>query len=338
MRRDDIRAMKGVSRPRLSAGGLLGRCPQGWGLLVVSLLSAACATGAGRQGTTRPTRPDGRPSFTERRLPGGPRDPVVMADGRIYVVLQRAGQLVRLSPEARSLDLLATGLRDPYGLVRDPDGTLCVAQYATGELTMIQRGRGRRLAAGLHGPVAVVREPDGTLLVLESEGGRLTAVKPDGRRIIRVRGLARPSSLALAPDGTVVIAELGPVTRPAAGRVVEVSRHGDLVERVAALDAPVAVAAGRRGEIVVAESGRGIVWWLSPEGYRSALLTGHPGVRGLAFMPGGDLLVVDRDQGLLLTIPVGHLEAARALARAPVPGGSLSFLSGAALQGADSNG
>ncbi|MBI2370696.1 MAG: hypothetical protein HYV08_10775 [Deltaproteobacteria bacterium] len=296
---------------------------RGWVLLAVSLLSAACAAGTGRQGPTRAARIEGGPAPGAIRLDGGPRDPVVTPDGTVYVVLQRAGQLLRISPTGRDRELLAAGLRDPHGLVRDRDGALCVAQYETGELTMVQRGRGRRLAAGLQGPVALAGEPDGTLLVLEFEGGRLTAVKPDGRRVVRVSGLARPHSLALVPGGTLVIAEFGPADRPGpVGRVIEVSRHGDLVERVTGLDAPIAVVAGRRGEIVVAESGRGIVWQITPDGRRTPLLVGHPGVRGLAFMPRGDLLVADRDQGLLLTIPVNRLEAARALARARRENGS----------------
>lgn len=63
------------------------------------------------------------------------------------------------------------------------------------------------------GALAVAVDADGRIAVCDAAAGALELLAPDGTPLGRLAGLARPSALAFAPDGALLVAEAG------AGRV-----------------------------------------------------------------------------------------------------------------------
>jgi DNA-binding beta-propeller fold protein YncE len=125
--------------------------------------------------------------------------------------------------------------------------------------------------AGASGGAARFTEPfgiavanDATIYVTDGDAGELWQIKPDGRASVLVGNLDTPSEVALAPDGSLLIAETGAhVIRrvhPADGRTEIVAgvtgRAGylDGSGAQALFNAPVGVAVGSDGSIFVADT------------------------------------------------------------------------------------
>ena len=102
------------------------------------------------------------------------------------------------------------GFKAPYDAIPLDDGSLLVAEFATGDIT---RARGdsfserNPLASGLAGPVQMVLGPDGGVYVTVAAGTVSRIDLNDGTRRMVATGLALPEGLAFTPWGTLVVAE-----------------------------------------------------------------------------------------------------------------------------------
>jgi sugar lactone lactonase YvrE len=172
-----------------------------------------------------------------RRTPGGevsvwvrlpsPRDIARAADGSLYVAA--AEKVVRVAPDGTAVDV-ATLPAVVLAVAVGPDGALYACEDgvrihrvdpATGGLTAVA-GSGTRGYGGDGGPAATARFDgvhgmlplaDGRLLLSDSGNHRVREVRGGAIRTVAGTGretdLSRPSALALAPDGAVLVAAFG---------------------------------------------------------------------------------------------------------------------------------
>lgn len=102
------------------------------------------------------------------------------------------------------------GFKAPYDALPLADGTVLVAEIATGS---ILRAHGKdwheraTVASGLAGPVQMTQGPDGAIYVTEAAGNVVKLNLADGSKTTVASGLALPEGLAFTPWGTLVVAE-----------------------------------------------------------------------------------------------------------------------------------
>lgn len=115
------------------------------------------------------------------------------------------GRLLALDPRSgRMRVLVAAGLGRPTGAVALPGGGLVAVDETGGRV--LRLGSALTLLARVPRPDDVVRAPNGALYV-NSLSGTVWEVAPTRRRI--ATGLDNPQGLAVAADGTLVVAETG---------------------------------------------------------------------------------------------------------------------------------
>lgn len=102
------------------------------------------------------------------------------------------------------------GLKAPVDAIPMDDGSVLVAELATGTITRLsgpKYAERRPVAQGLAGPVQMVLGRDGALYVTEA-AGKLTRIQlADGTKTTVADGLALPEGLAQTPWGSFVVAE-----------------------------------------------------------------------------------------------------------------------------------
>ena len=104
------------------------------------------------------------------------------------------------------------GLKAPMDAQFLPDGSIAIAEIASGEITLAS-GPGyaarRTLAKGLAGPVQLALGPDSALYVSEAAGTIRRVDLKTGAVSPVAEGLALPEGLAFTPWGSLVVAEAG---------------------------------------------------------------------------------------------------------------------------------
>ncbi|MFQ5508735.1 MAG: hypothetical protein ACE5FN_05265 [Leptospirillia bacterium] len=138
------------------------------------------------------------------RLPNG--DLVIAEDaenGRVMQLHRDANGKVRQK-------VLADGLKRPEGLAVTADGTVLVAETASGKVLAIRDGNPPRIVAeGLNQPDQVEVAPDGSIWISEdAHPGRVLRVK-DGDLRVMLKNLNAPQGIAFGPDRAVYISEQG---------------------------------------------------------------------------------------------------------------------------------
>jgi len=102
------------------------------------------------------------------------------------------------------------GLKAPMDAQFPPDGSIAIAEIASGSIT-VSSGAGfkdrRTLASGLAGPVQMVVGPDGALYVTEAAGNIQRIDLASGDKKLVADKLLLPEGLALTPWGSIVVAE-----------------------------------------------------------------------------------------------------------------------------------
>jgi len=116
------------------------------------------------------------------------------------------------------------GLKAPVDAIPMADGSVLVAEIATGSVTRASGPKFEQrevLASGLGGPVQMIVGRDGALYVTEA-AGKLTRIPLDASAPLRpvAEGLAMPEGVAQTPWGSFIVAET------AARRLVEIDPVG----------------------------------------------------------------------------------------------------------------
>ena len=119
---------------------------------------------------------------------------------------------VQLIDRATLKSEMVHGLKAPYDAIPLDDGSVLVAELATGTVARLGAAPPHArtvIAEGLAGPVQMVLGRDGALYVTEA-AGRLTRVAlADGRKSVVAEGLALPEGVAQTPWGSFIVAETG---------------------------------------------------------------------------------------------------------------------------------
>jgi streptogramin lyase len=132
------------------------------------------------------------------------------------------------------------GLKAPFDAIPMEDGSVLVAEIATGSISHLSGAehKDKKLVAdGLAGPVQMVLGRDGALYVTEA-AGKLTRIDlADGSKRSIAEGLALPEGLAQTPWGSFIVAE------SAARRLSEIDPATG-ARRVVAENLPIGLPAG----------------------------------------------------------------------------------------------
>ena len=69
--------------------------------------------------------------------------------------------------------------------------------------------RGHLILGGLEGPVGLAAGPNGSVYLTEAFSGQVSKVEANGERTVVAKDLKMPEGIAVAPDGNLVVAEVG---------------------------------------------------------------------------------------------------------------------------------
>ncbi|NYI03459.1 Vgb family protein [Allostreptomyces psammosilenae] len=231
-------------------------------------------------------------------------------ENRMFVSSYASGGIVEMHPDGRIREIVPRGFDGPYGVTIDLGGTVYAADhYRVASPAARDEGRASRSregeAAGVttHAllPFAHGITADGGLLHTTSQYGTVQTYDPArGTTRTRATGLRQPLGIAVAPDGSLVVAEAG------AGRVVAISGGdtitgatvtgdsvtGDTVTVLAeGLGHPVDVAFDAEGRAYVSDDRLGAVLRIDG-GTVDVVADGLEGPQGLAAL-GGELFTVE---------------------------------------------
>ncbi|MGI8588986.1 MAG: hypothetical protein ACR2M0_15075 [Chloroflexia bacterium] len=222
---------------------------------------------------------------------GNPDDLTVATDGTIYFGDFANSAINRILPGGKPVPV-ATGLRDPEGIVVAPDGRLIVEEQKTNSILEIDPASGAKLlirqltnTTGQDGVDGLALDPaTGDILVPDSPNGRLLTLSRDGSQLRTIAtGFTRPTGVAVLPDGEMLVAdEFG-------NALYRVTRAGRKTV-VATMFQPDDVVLARTGIAYVNSLG-GAIYRVDPNtGARTTLLTGLKLPHGLGIDPQGRLV------------------------------------------------
>ncbi len=150
----------------------------------------------------------------ERTAPKHEPRAVVTSDwaaGVVHVLSPFAPHEGDFEVEAR----ISSGLVAPYGVALTLDGTVLVADFATGQVTAHTAGAATHsvVASGLDGPVGLALAPADSngdaIFVTEYTAGRVTRIeRATGAKTVVVAGLSAPEGIAVSPlNGKLTVVE-----------------------------------------------------------------------------------------------------------------------------------
>jgi sugar lactone lactonase YvrE len=135
---------------------------------------------------------------------------VGLSSNRIALTSWFTGTVQLLDRATQKTQTIVHGLKAPVDAIPMEDGSLLVAEIATGTISRLSGADFKQrtvVAEGLAGPVQMVLGRDGAVYVTEA-AGRLTRVSlADGAKTTVAADLALPEGLAQTPWGTFIVAE-----------------------------------------------------------------------------------------------------------------------------------
>lgn len=102
------------------------------------------------------------------------------------------------------------GFKAPYDAIPMDDGSLLVAEIATGSLLRMSGADYKTrqvVASGLAGPVQMVLAKDGSVVMTEAAGNLVRIDLANGAKTVLASGLAMPEGVSQTPWGSFVVAE-----------------------------------------------------------------------------------------------------------------------------------
>ena len=122
------------------------------------------------------------------------------------------------------------GFKAPHDAVRLGDGSLLVNELGTGSLLRVGGEHGAErtpILGGLAGPVGLVAASNDAVYLTEAFSGQVSRVGSNGEKTVIAHDLKMPEGIALAPNGKLVVAEVG------ARRIVEIDPASGAVTEIA---------------------------------------------------------------------------------------------------------
>ncbi len=123
------------------------------------------------------------------------------------------------------------GFKAPHDAVVLADGSILVAELGTKSLVKVsgEHGKDRTTLIGdLEGPVGLVARSGDTIYLTEAFAGMVSKVETNGEKTVITKDLKMPEGIAVAPDGKLVVAEVG------AKRIVSIDPKDGTISEIAA--------------------------------------------------------------------------------------------------------
>jgi sugar lactone lactonase YvrE len=123
------------------------------------------------------------------------------------------------------------GFKAPHDAVRLGDGSILVNELGTKSLVRAsgEHGKDRTVLIGnLEGPVGLAAGSGDTVYLTEAFAGLVSKVETNGEKTVIAKDLKMPEGIAVAPDGKLVVAEVG------AKRIVSIDPKDGKVTEIAA--------------------------------------------------------------------------------------------------------
>jgi sugar lactone lactonase YvrE len=168
------------------------------------------------------------------------------SQGALLVADFGAGRIVRIDPRTRARTVVAARLPRLESVTTSPAGA--VYAISNERLYRIVAGRPRLVwtSTGDAGPTDCAVAADGAVYVARY-GDHVDRIAPDGSETMVASGFDRPHGVALAPDGTLLVADTY------AGAVRKVAADGTVTTIAAGLGRPMDVAAAPDGSLFVVD-------------------------------------------------------------------------------------
>ncbi|WP_046508467.1 SMP-30/gluconolactonase/LRE family protein [Streptomyces odonnellii] len=213
------------------------------------------------------------------------------AENRMYVSSYASGGVTEMHADGRTREIVRRGFDGPFGVTVDLGGTV----YAADHFSLASPDRSgavttHELLHFVHGVTA-----DGQVLHLTTQIGEVRTHDPVAKTSrVRATGLTGPTGIAVAPDGSLVVAETG------AGRIVRIDSADTLSVLAEGLDHPVDVAFDDEGRCYASDDHAGAVFRLD-DGAPVTVADGLGAPQGLAVL-GDELFTVEVAHRRLRTI------------------------------------
>ncbi len=139
------------------------------------------------------------------------------------------------------------GFKAPHDAIRLADGSILVNELGNKSLIRAsgEHGKDRNVLIGdLEGPVGLVGGPKGEVYVTEAVAGQVSKVEGNGEKTVVAKDLKRPEGIALAGDGKLIVAEVGPK------RIVQIDPQNGTVTEIAG-NLPIGLPAAAPGGLPV---------------------------------------------------------------------------------------
>jgi sugar lactone lactonase YvrE len=123
------------------------------------------------------------------------------------------------------------GFKAPHDAIRLGDGSILVSELGSKSLLRVsgEHGKDRDVViGGLEGPVGMVAGSKDTVYVTEAFAGQVSKIETNGEKTVVAKDLKMPEGIALAPDGMLVVAEVG------AKRIIQIDPVKGTVTEIAA--------------------------------------------------------------------------------------------------------
>jgi sugar lactone lactonase YvrE len=123
------------------------------------------------------------------------------------------------------------GFKAPHDAVRLGDGSILVNELGTKSLVRASGEHGKdrtTVLGGLEGPVGLAAGSGDTVYLTEAFAGVVSKVESNGEKTVIAKDLKMPEGIAVAPDGKLVVAEVG------AKRIVSIDPKGGAITEIAA--------------------------------------------------------------------------------------------------------
>jgi sugar lactone lactonase YvrE len=150
-------------------------------------------------------------------------DDVVLSSwftGTVQVIDRKTGKTVEMLHDFKA----------PHDAVKLGDGSILVNELGSKSLVRVsgEHGKDRTVViGGLEGPVGLVADSKGDVYVTEAFAGQVSLIESNGEKTVIAKDLKMPEGIALAPDGNLIVAEVG------AKRIVQIDPVKGTVTEIA---------------------------------------------------------------------------------------------------------
>jgi sugar lactone lactonase YvrE len=140
--------------------------------------------------------------------------------GTVQVIDRKTGKTVEMLHDFKA----------PHDAVKLGDGSILVNELGSKSLVRVsgEHGKDRTVViGGLEGPVGLVADSKGDVYVTEAFAGQVSLIESNGEKTVIAKDLKMPEGIALAPDGNLIVAEVG------AKRIVQIDPVKGTVTEIA---------------------------------------------------------------------------------------------------------